>query len=270
MRFRQSNEDPRNRIDAYLDGQLDGADRSVFEFQLAVDPELRDEVDSQRHVDESLKHLFAAPSEDMIGRVRSLAESSLFDDESDRRRLPAWVGYAMAASIILALLIGGRAAIWYKVDRPNDRLVQVISTNTNMTLEQAYEDEIRHGFEPLWECDNGVELAVNFHRRLGQGVSLRKPVDEIKVVGLSMNNCISPWTTCLMAKVFDEEVIVFVDHVSRAGQFDYKPRKGMNLFRRQVGDLVFFELTPWNGPAMLELVQHIEVPVSWLGEFDYR
>ena len=57
-----SGDDDRTRkLDAYLDGLLEAAERDAFERKIASDPKLRVDVERQAIVDASLARLFAAP-----------------------------------------------------------------------------------------------------------------------------------------------------------------------------------------------------------------
>src|SRR3954451_21802845 len=48
-------------LDAYLDGQLTGAELAVFEARLASEPALAARRDAQRRIDRGLRGLFVVP-----------------------------------------------------------------------------------------------------------------------------------------------------------------------------------------------------------------
>src|SRR4051812_48128456 len=54
--------DPMKLLDAYLDGQLSDNHRAHFEQTIAHDPALRELVDQQRQIDQSLATMFSAPT----------------------------------------------------------------------------------------------------------------------------------------------------------------------------------------------------------------
>lgn len=85
------------RIDAYVDGTLTGAERAAFEQRLASDPALKQEVALQRQINEALNEPAVADLEEKLTQI--IAE--------ERPVKPLWRQYArplaIAASVLLLL-----------------------------------------------------------------------------------------------------------------------------------------------------------------------
>ena len=55
-----------------------------------------------------------------------------------------------------------------------------------------------------------------------------------------------------LARVDGQPVVVFVDRAERDPSTLQEPTEGLHLFRRPLGGLVLYELTPLEYPALLE------------------
>lgn len=256
-------------MDRYLDGGMSRDERTSFEKRLVFNGDLAEHRQLQREIDSTLDRVFAVPFPmelDVLDNVRLAAEAAVRAESRPRKSDLLW--YAAAAALIFGVFFGGRGLIWYSVERPIERrytkMVKLSESQTTGTL-AAYLQEQRDGFKPLWKCDNSFDFAGQVQRQLGQGLTYRAMPKHCEFLGMSHGRAISPWTMYFMAKVYGEDVIVFIDHVSRdPGQKLNRP--GYNLFKRQVGDLVLYELTPWRRSRLLEEFQAIELPATWMGE----
>jgi len=81
---------------------------------------------------------------------------------------------------------------------------------------------------------------------------------RFEAVGLLYCNSITPRTIGVLVRVEDQPVIVFVDRVERdTGQPHVS--EGLNVFRRQIGRLVLYELSPLAEPSVIPLFHDPDV-----------
>src|SRR6185503_6290920 len=121
---------------------------------------------------------------------------------------------------------------------------------------------VRSGFKPLWECKNDHQFAATFKKRFDQGLILAKAPD-VNCLGIHYVNSITPKTTVLLVDVnHGSKSMVFVDSLDKdkGSPLEIKKCKGLNLFRKEIGKTVLYELTPESAPRTLDLISAIEVP----------
>jgi len=70
----------------------------------------------------------------------------------------------------------------------------------------------------------------------------------------------------LMATVDGEHSVVLVDRLISDKPLEVRPGSGLNLFRREMGTLVLYEITPLPGPRLLDLAY--PAPPEEPGEHD--
>lgn len=154
---------------------------------------------------------------------------------------------AAAAAIVGAVL--GTWQIWQVVGppgRPSGGYRQL----PWRSLDAVYRDTVAAGFEPGWVCADDREFALTFRSLHHQGLVLSGMPPQVEPVGLLYCNSITPRTIGVLVRVGGEPVIVFVDRVERDAT-QPRPPPGLNLFRRQVGRLVLYELSPLREPSVL-------------------
>lgn len=243
-------DDPRDererQIDAYCDGRLGPAERAAFERRLAEDPLLRDAVERQRRIDEALIRLFPLPAAESLqppalGRLdaRPVEPAAM---RSTRWRV--WVG--AAASVVLLAAVGS----WWTLQR----LGQADETGPLVAkpLDEIYRGELRRGFVPAWVCKDDAEFEGRLRARFGQGLLLATLPPGVRAVGWSYANAISPNTSYMLAEAGGQRMIVFVDHLKKDKGQAVPPSSGLHLFRRVVGALVLYELSPLQRPSLLD------------------
>ncbi len=234
-------------IDRYCDGLLQGQDLEAFEEQAKRDPGLREELVQQRRIDESLRRQFASSS------PRSTAAElrrSLATQESRPMANSASLGRRRWL-IVAALIAIGAGAAWQAWDYFKPGTV-VYPPKPHRTLVQQYQETINAGFKPDWVCETEEEFANTFRKRLRQKLLLGQLPSGAAALGISHCNTISRRSLMLLARVEGKEVIVFVDRVDRDSSQEDPKIAGLNLFNRQVGKLILYELTPMAKPILLE------------------
>ena len=113
-----------------------------------------------------------------------------------------------------------------------------------LALAEIYSRCVEDGFRPKWVCSDDREFAETFQTRQGLPLLLR-PESQDMMVGLSYLQGITELTTVMLARVEGEPVLVFVDKLSSdTSPADPSWSSGLNLFRKELDELVLYELTP--------------------------
>lgn len=247
-----------DRIDAYLDGELQGPDLSAFEVALASDVALQAEVNAQRSIDESLARLFERddPVPLPAGAVAStLGESPLrlVGDpagpavEAAPRRRPRvwWAAAAMLAAACVGLYVTGAIDIARLFD----------ARNSVIGPEVVYERKVRTGFLPDWVCENDEQF-IQVTRDMWGESFLVSSTDDVKIVGWSYYEpVLSAQTAILLATVNNKQVIVAIDRKDNDRSVTLPSSSGLKKYRKVVGNLVFYEISPLDEPRVLPLVE---------------
>ncbi len=211
-----------------------------------------------RRIDEALRRLIRPPSED---RLRAIAEDAVRKVASTRRRPSVRRrGLAVAAAVVFA--VGGGWQL-YQALRPAASPGGTYQRQPWRSLHQVYGDWLVDGFRPAWVCADEREFAASFRSVLDQGLRLGELPAGTTVLGLSYCHSITPQTTCLLARADGRPVVVFVDRLERDTPQPDPP--GLRLFRRQVGQLVLYELTPLEEAAVLPSFINAEPGPPWPG-----
>lgn len=218
------------RLEAYLDGRLTGEHRAAFEAELASDAALRAELELQRGIDAALRRRFAPP--EMI----SLPASSQAAAPRRSRRL--WRPLAVAAAA--ALLAAGAWAGWAVYSVSVDPLVSV------------YRSEVAAGLRPKWVCDTDEQLAEYLQDKFGRTLVVRSTRPDVSLIGWTSCSLMSPYTAVLLTRVGGEPVLVLVDRAEVDTRPSLPPLSGLRLFRREVGGMVLYELSPLDHPTLLD------------------
>ncbi len=252
------NPDGEQRIDAYLDGQMTASERDSFEREIEKDAALREEVDRQTRIDGSLSRLFAAPSaEEVLSRVRErVAGAPARPTEAATVGVQArpWLLRGLAIAAVVGIVAVGGWLVWKSYFQEPEPMFVL---GPWRSFENAYHDTIRDGFEPLWVCETQEQFMETFRYRVGQKLFLDETPGEIQAVGLSYMYTISMDTVVLLARVRGKEVLVFVDRYLQDKPQELSPDSGLHLFRDRIGDLVLYELSPFDESCVLE---YLDVP----------
>ena len=249
--------DPRKELDllkfeAYMDGILSGPDRESMLQQIAASPEMQAEIERNRQIEAALRRSFSptGPPVALLAKLRDAAPS-----EPIAGRLPNRRGVLIAASMA-ATVVWGMLAWKYLGNR-----APVPIYDPNMPLASIYETTIAEGFKPAWVCEDDREFASTFQKRQGQGLLLAKLPDGSKMEGLTYVGGMSRYTTTMLARVDGLPVMVFVDRA----EADPHPAlscgsEELHLFRKELGPLVLYELTPLDQPRVMEYLRLAKVP----------
>ncbi len=268
--------DIQEQLDRYLDGLLEGEERSAFEQRMAGDAGLREQVQAQSAIDVSLRRIFAPPSN---GRLRPIfavlpgadAEAdgpaasdgdTAADPASGRTAARRRTWRIVAAPLgIAALLIAGVLIYQYSLPAP----VEPVSGLRRQTFGEVYEQTLASGFKPQYVCEDDQDFAVSFYLRLQQGLHVDRP-EHINWVGVSRaeTKIITTRTHYILVRVNGTPVLVFVDILEQDNDKANKVPPDLHVFRRAMDNLVLYEVTPLDSPKVLERISEIKLPPEWL------
>ncbi len=245
---------PQELIDAWLDGGLRGQDQARFERLLSDEPDFRLAVDRLRAIDSALKRIAAPPDS---ARLAAIADDALGRTRGEAAHpgtgVRAWRPRRLLAAA--AALAAGLAGTYLVLDTVRSRWGgPAYVTPPMVTLDIVYRAEVARGLVPLWRCDTDREFARAFVERFGEPLLLAPLPEGIEALGIGYCHCLTPRTTYVLANVRGTPVVVFVDRIESDAAQAAPP--GLNLFRRQVGNLVLYEMTPLPEPSLLEEFYH--------------
>lgn len=244
--------DHSEQLDAYLDGLLTDEQRALFEDRLAEDGTLRDALHLQQTIDAALQRRFAPPqgSDALVAHLRQAAAVNGRPGVAVRMQKPPRRRQRLAVAALLALIcVSGWHIVSYLRPQP---VFDPYAGQHYRTFETVYRDELADGFQPDWVCESDEIFAQTFEQRLGQPLLLAQLPTGDSMVGLAYCNSLSRRTIHMLARAGHTSVLVFVDKID----FDVRPtvaaESALNLFRRQLGTLVLYELTPLPAPRFLD------------------
>lgn len=258
-------------LEAYLDDRLPRPNRAAFEKLLERSPELRRIVARQRDCETALRRHFAPPAApDILSLVDAPAldapqpevpeSAAAAGSAGDVPRVAAFRrGRAWAVAAGLALVAGGL----YLAREPIGGLFVAKDSEpppapAPRTLASIYKNEIAKGFQVQWQCKSDEEFINTFRDRLGQPLALGALPPGVESLGLSYTTGLSLQTVFLLARADQREVIVFVDRLSRDKPQADPPAPGLHIHRREIGNLVLYELSPFDQPRLLGHFRPVE------------
>ncbi len=241
------------RVARYVDDALPPEERTAFERDLQTDGALRRELELQRGVEDSIRR--AIPYEGRpirfetdpaAGTLRLMGTDADPAVRTSSQASRGVVGrlrwYAAAAGVLLVAAVAINVLVRERVPV--------------VPPERVYTRLVQSGFAPAFVCTTDEEFEKAVRDRFGQGLLMRA-AESVALVGWAYNNqyegrLVGFQTLVLMAKVDGEPVIVLMDRASEDRSLSVLPESGLRLFRRQVGSLVCYEVTPRSEPAIVD------------------
>jgi hypothetical protein len=247
------------QLEAYLDDRMSEAERADFEASLQDDHERRRAVETQQAIDAAIARTLAPPSEPALrgianAAVREHARAAGARAPSRPRGLRLVVpgGRPLALAAALVLLVFGAWMIGEAL-RPGPSGGNTYTPPPPRGLVAVYDEIVDGGFSPDFVCRDEAEFVSWFVDQFGAPLRLLDEVPaDVAVLGLGYRRALSPETIELLVMTDDTPVVVFVDRRERdRPDLVPPPEAGLNGFRREVGPLVLYEVSPLDGPRVL-------------------
>jgi hypothetical protein len=254
------------QLEAYLDGLMNDAERAAFGEFLRNDPALRRQVDLQARIDGALEHLFhvEAPSREQI----AAALAGAVDSPPTLESAPVVAHPALAARTAAPKVAYGSRTYWATIGLAAAAAIALVAASLEWhrpaadapyfaarPLADVYRDAIASGFEPTYDCHEPERFAATFRQRQGQPLQLLAMSPAMRMMGLAYAGGLSRQTTAMLCRVDGEPVMVFVDRKS-ADQANAAEVSGtgLHVFRDEREGLVFYEVTPFDTPRVMQLL----------------
>lgn len=237
---------------SYLDGTMPAGARESFEGSIAADPELRSRVDAQRAIDASVKRLFPVQKVELpAGVLEGDAGDAIPIREAGTKKPSRKVLYYAAAAV---LLLGSAFFV--------NRAVQHANPDFKlMGADSLYNVLVLKGWKPEVVCTTDEAFARFVDLKLGEAV-IAVPASGVAILGWGYSSGyegtpISPDTVMLLATVDDQRVLVLMDREKVDRTVKVKKETGLNVFRREVGSLVTYEVTPLAEARVIPLLKEV-------------
>lgn len=256
------------KIEAYLAGDMNDAERADFETMLAGDAELRRQVELQKAADESLRRLYvpvavslpasvtmqmsdsplklvgaegSGKAEAVDGAAKKAGAGSFLNQPLKLTAKTAWIG--IAAAVVLA------AVAWYSTRPPAPVFQQ-------LTPETIYARMESRDFAPEVVCTTSEDFYAFMMKRFQQPM-VPSTVANVQMLGWGYadaysGSMLSLDAVVLLAKAEGEPVVVVMDRKSKDRGVKIDPASGLNLFRRELGSVVLYEITKRTSADVIE------------------
>lgn len=278
-----------SRLEAYLDGRLEGAERAAFERALTEDPKLAAELRAHQAMAQSMKRLYAPASATVaaqqlmaaaaadvgaapVGEAASRSAQGGGEAAGVLRRLATaelqpWQAVAVTAAILLFSLGGWQ--LWQTVDPLGSSRSNPYLAFSGESPYEFYLRKVEDDFAPdpgaenlAWKC-TPHRLASITSFRAGATISYTPPGEggpdepDFEIHGGVYTEVFSPATVALFATVDGEPVVVLIDADYRAGHQmgrypDSHGDSGLHAHRRAIGSAVLYEVSPFEEPRLLD------------------
>jgi hypothetical protein len=274
---------PAESLDLYVDEQLHGEQRAAFEQQLGRESTLNAAYHRQRAIDSSLRRMFPAPAIDghadriveraiaqlppaehnghpALERAASVTLVGKSKPAPARRRQPFMRGW-LAIAAMITLFIGVPSAFWLWHDTifpPRSPY----AVGRAEPLDVLYREQVTKGFKPDWVCNDQREFASYFAGRLGQPLMIHDAPAGAAMLGLSYTGGVTPSSMGMLGTANGKSVLVVVDQVSNDAKAQMKQPGDLKLFKRKIGSLMLYEITPLEEPKLLEMFYQPEMPTT--------
>lgn len=240
------------KLDAYLDGLTEGAERESFEREIGGDPELRAQVDAQSAIDASLKRVFAPPAPvvpPLDGTVSAPPRKHW-----TARPMPASIAMPLAAAAVLIISVSSWQ--WWHYKPP------IQPRQSFGSIGEVYRTTLARGFNAQYFCETDRQFATTFNYWLDQPLLPNRP-DHVDWVGISRSRVRSEQTAYILLKVDGREVMVFVERYDPDAAPPPAPGAGLHIHLKRINQLMLYEVTASETPQVLDLFYEPDIPKEW-------
>jgi anti-sigma factor RsiW len=243
-------------LDAYLDGQLSGAELSAFEARLARDPALAGARDAQRRIDGGLRGLFVVPpfiplplnghppgggaNGHPVSPATPAAGTAAHGWAGVKSAIVSTKGL-LASLAVLAALLGAGGWLAYL------HFTAVPPADNPLTFAEVFQRQV-HAV-PSGPVDRS-QIESLASETVGYVIRMKQPPANVKLVSMSQAHVMSPRTFVLQARVDGQDMLLLADRACEDVPAEAR-RCGMHQFRREVGGVVFYELSPFDKSMLL-------------------
>lgn len=264
-------EPTKQQFEAYLDGLLTPQQRSDVEKQLREDVALKDALDWQQRIDESLVRLMRAParmplqlspSEPLNAPVEALPfaasvnghvvglERGKLNLRSAHPDSRTWVRRSAIAAVF-AIAVCGAWMSWRVLQSGFSRFGSGQSVAL-LRPDDFYRRKVAAGFKPYWVCKDAQEFASSFATRFGQPLLLKALPADVAATGIDLSHTLTTETLAVLMDVKRQPVVILVDRLE-ADSHPENRDPSLHVHRRVIGRLVLYEVSPFDKAATLDL-----------------
>jgi len=238
------------RIEAWLDGQLQGPDAAAFRARLERDPELAAELELAELIRASLRRTFAPPASPSVPEPEPAPVLTI-------RRVATVL--AAAAAILLLLRVTTHRDDSTSTEELLRRIAPVgplaqLGDEVAVSapnLELLYQETLAESDGLSMTCGPDDDLGATLAAAYGESVTLRPEASQM----LSGPFASARWPTGTILRGAGDNPAVLIAERDTTHRccvlFELSEESELNLFTWQLGDLVLTEITPLDEPRLL-------------------
>lgn len=240
---------PQERLEALLDGRLGSADAAHAQREFASETRL------QQAIDAALRGQFVPPAPDRLLAMVRAADKAPVAVRSRQRGIPRW----LAAAACILVLIGSTWWLARTGHIPGWGDGRRVVTNPRRSppfagpsVIEVHERLVAAGYKPTLETQDVRAIASTIWRRTGQGLAPSNLPAGAQLLGISETPCLSEHSLALLMRVNGQPLSIIVDKLENDRLYCVSAPMEITPFRREVGSLVIYEVTPHGKPLVYD------------------
>lgn len=236
-------------LDRFLDGAMSPAEAAAFEAQLASSPELMAEFRAEQALQQQLNDSLRASFSPRV--MPPLLTNTEQQESFPIKKARSWSRESkmlLALAAAIALIVGVQSYSWLTTPGIPPR----------PTLVATYENVVNSGFRPSEVCTTPESFSKWTAARYSTPLASVEKRPGVEFVGWSYSTAISNYTGVLLARVDGKPVVVVLDTIANrdgAGSPCWRnpeDNKIVNVFPMEVGNLILYEITPFDAPRIVD------------------
>ncbi|MFT3684208.1 MAG: hypothetical protein QM783_04650 [Phycisphaerales bacterium] len=246
------------RLERYLDGLMDAAERAAFEAEIKSDAAAQLQITAHRRLAAALGELYdTTPATSLQGlKFPAAATAGLA-----RSRLLRIAGIAAAVAVV----VGG--AIYFltpqpHVPEPKFATDTELQTRNRNVIVKEYQAQVASGFVPKEVCTTDKQFQEWTQKAFGQSLTPTHlasgstgPAEPV-LAGWSRATIFSGYSGLLLAHVDGKPVMVVMDHAPDRMVPKDDATSSPRVFQRKVGDVWLIEITPLDTPRVVTMIEN--------------